>query len=223
MSATVKRALLVAAGCLLACAAVYSALPGRIAPVSLTRTGETDNALNIVGEGGGDVTRTFALPRRPPDAPHLGVGFRPATYLRPPSATITVVIGTHDRCTFGPGQYSDGGAIACPVTHAGAATMRIIVRGARGPLALIERQAPGGQDVPGIWVQIPPHSLSGRLDFVLTALSTTRPWLFTWPLALAGFLIATCGALWLMFAALARGEGLDAGTAGRESDPAAPA
>ena len=194
---------LVLVGVLLCAVALYSALPSRIAPVSLIFTGDTETVLKIVGGRGGDATRTFALPPAPTGERHLGLALRPATYLKAPSGTIEVAVGDRTRCTFRPGDYSDGGTITCPVAQAGATSMRISVKGATGPLALIERQTRTGQTIAGIWVQIAPRSLSGRARFVLTALSTTRAGPFSWPLAILGFVFAVCAGLWLVVAAIA--------------------
>jgi hypothetical protein len=209
MSKLLKLCLIVATGSVLTAVTIYSALPSRIMPVSLVATTDTETAVKIVGDDGGSVTRTFVLPQAPRDTPRLGIALRPATYLLNPSATITVVIGSSDRCTFGPHQYTDGGTVTCPVTGSRARRLRISVRGAQGPLALIERQTTAGDNVAAIWVQIPRSSLEGRMRFVLTALSTTRPWLFSWPLAIFGFAVSVLGSLWLGLSVVSRAGGLD--------------
>jgi hypothetical protein len=222
MSNVLKLCLIVIAGGVLAAVTIYSALPSRIVPVSLVATTDAQTALKIVGDHGGGTTKTFVLPPAPRDTPRLGLALRPATYLLKPSATITVVVGGRDRCTFGPRQYTDGSTVTCPVTRSGARSFRISVRGARGPLALIERQTTAGKTVAGIWVQVPRSSLEGRLRFVLTALSTTRPWLFSWPLAIFGFAFSTCASLWLVLTALVGDERPrpEAGSLEAESDTA---
>jgi len=220
MSNLTRIILVVVVGTAVVCAGLYSALPGRITAVQAIRTGDAETAVKIVGDGGGGgTTRTFHLPPAPGDTPRLGIALRPATYLEQPSATITVLVGERDRCTFGPGQYTDGGTITCPVTQPGADTLRLSVRGAAGPLALIERTSPSGQNLAGLWVQVPPRSLEGRARFVLTALSTTRPWVFSWPLTIVAFWFSVCGALWLGLVALSRSEGLDGQV---RTDPDAP-
>ena len=212
MSNLRRLALVTAIGVALVVVALYSALPTRIAAVQAIRTGDTETALKIVGDDGGGVTRTFTLPPAPRDTPRLGIALRPATYFNAPSGTITVLVGTSDRCVFGPERYTDGGTVTCSVTQPGADKLRISVRGATGPVALIERQSASGENLAGLWVQLPPKSLEGRLRFVLTALSTTRPWLFSWPLAIFGFAIAVCGSVWLGLSALSSGEQPDVET-----------
>jgi hypothetical protein len=81
-------------------------------------------------------------------------------------------------------------------------------------VALIERRAVSGERLAGLWVQVPSNSLEGRARFILTALSTTRPWLFSWPVGIFCFTFAVCGSLWLGLEALARGDDL-----GDEVDP----
>jgi hypothetical protein len=219
-----RMAMVTVVGIALTGAAVYSALPERISPVQATRNGDAETAVKIVGDGGGRVTRTFKLPPAPGATPRLGLALRPATYLKRPTGTITVVVGERDRCTFRPSQYTDGGTITCPVTQTGADTLRISIRGAAGPLALIERQSVSGERLAGLWVQVPSRSVGGRIRFVLTALSTTRPWPFSWPLALFCFVFAVCASLWLGLVALSRSEDLDgAPTGGVEADGEIPA
>jgi hypothetical protein len=214
MSKLVKIVLVVVIGIALVCVALYSALPDRITAVQAIRTGDTETALKIVGDAGGGVTRLFSLPPAPRGTSRLAIALRPATYLERPSGTITVIVGKHDRCTFGPDQYTDGGTITCPVTQPGADKLQVTVRGATGPVALIERQSVSGENLAGLWVQVPSSSLEGRMRFVLTALSTTRPWLVSWPLGIFGFTFAVCASLWLGLVALARGDDLgdEAGT-----------
>lgn len=198
-------ACLIAASVAVLATAIYSALPGRIAAVALIVTGDTEVALKIVGDRGGDVTRTFKLPAAPSGESRLGLALRPATYQKAPSAEIEVRVGS-STCRFGPSDYTDGGTISCPVAEPGTSSMRITVKGAAGPLALIERQTRDGKEVAGVWVHIPPRSLEGRVRFVLTALSTTRPGLFSWPLAIFGFGLAICATIWLCLGAVARGD-----------------
>jgi hypothetical protein len=219
MSNLTRIILVVVVGTAVVCTGLYSALPSRITAVQAIRTGDAETAVKIIGDAGGDISRTFRLPPAPGDTPGLGIALRPATYLEQPSATITVLVGTRDRCTFGPRQYTDGGTITCPVTQSGADTLRLTVRGAAGPLALFERKSPSGQDLAGLWVQVPPRSLEGRARFVMTALSTTRPWVLSWPLTIVAFWFSVCGALWLGLVALSRSDGLD-GEA--RTDPDAP-
>jgi hypothetical protein len=209
MSSLRRLALVTAIGVVLAGVALYSALPARVTAVQVIKTTDTETVLKILGDGGGGVTRTFALPPAPRGTPSLGIALRPATYLERPSGTITVRVGTSDRCTFGPDRYTDGGAITCPVRHPGADSLKISVRGATGPVALIERQSASGENLAGIWVQLPPSSREGRVRSVLTALSTTRPWLFSWPLAIFGFALSVCGSIWLGLWALSSSERLD--------------
>jgi hypothetical protein len=109
-----RMAMVTVVGIALTGAAVYSALPERISPVQATRNGDAETAVKIVGDGGGRVTRTFKLPPAPGATPRLGLALRPATYLKRPTGTITVVVGERDRCTFRPSQYTDGGTITCP-------------------------------------------------------------------------------------------------------------
>ena len=217
-------ALLIAASVAVLATAIYSALPVRIAPVALIVTGDTEVALKIVGDRGGDVTRTFTLPPAPAGESRLGLALRPATYLKAPSGAIEVTVGK-STCRFGPSDYTDGGTISCPVAEPGTSSMRITVKGATGPLALIERQTRAGKDVAGIWVQIAPRSLEGRVRFVLTALSTTRPGLFSWPLAIFGFGLAICATIWLCIGVFARDDAGDetAVTPEVEPEPATPA
>lgn len=212
---------LIGVGVIVCAIALYSALPSRIAPVSLIFTGDTEAVLKIVGDQGGDVTRTFELPPAPAGESQLGIALRPATYLKAPSGVIDVTVGDRSHCTFRPTDYSDGGTITCPVKQAGASRMRIAVTGTTGPLALIERQTRTGRTIAGIWVQIPSRSLEGRVRFVLTALSTTRPGPFSWPLAIFGFAFAVCAGIWLIIAALSRDDDTDA-TAGLGPGPATP-
>jgi hypothetical protein len=216
MNKPVRVILIAVTGCTLVCLALYSALPTHITPVQAIRTGDTETPLKIVGDGGGSVTRTFILPPAPRDTPRLGIALRPATYLKPPSGTITVAVGTRDRCTYRPAQYTDGDTITCPVTQPGADKLRISVRNATGPVALIERQSESGKLLAGLWVQVPSSSLEGRVRFVLTALSTTRPWLFSWPLAIFAFTFALCASLWIGLTALTGPDDLD-GEAGTRS------
>ena len=224
MTKVTRAALVLTAGAAALGIAIYSALPQRIAPVSLVATGDTEVALKIVGDRGGDLTRTFTLPPAPSGESRLGLALRPATYLKAPSGQITVQVGS-STCRFGPDDYTDGGTISCPVAEAGTTRMRITVKDATGPLALIERQTRAGKDIAGIWVQIPPRSLEGRVRFVLTALSTTRPGLFSWPLAIFGFGLAICATIWLCLGAVARGDEGDEPiiTPEVEPEPATPA
>lgn len=216
-------ACLIAASVAVLATAIYSALPGRIAAVALIVTGDTEVALKIVGDRGGDVTRTFKLPAAPSGESRLGLALRPATYLKAPSGEIEVRVGS-SACRFGPSDYTDGGTISCPVAEPGTSSMRITVKGATGPLALIERQTRDGKEVAGVWVHIPPRSLEGRVRFVLTALSTTRPGLFSWPLAIFGFGLAICATIWLCLGVFARDDAGDetAVTPEVEPEPATP-
>jgi hypothetical protein len=207
MSRLTRFILVVVGGVAIVLVALYSALPSHTTPVQAIKTGGTETALKIVGDAGGSVTRTFRLPPAPRNTPNLGIALRPATYLKRPSATITVDVGGN-RCTFGPHQYTDGGTITCEVRRPGADTMRISVRRAAGPVALIERRTPSGRTLAGLWAQVPSSSLEGRLRFVMTALSTTRPWPFSWPLALFCFTFAVCASLGLGLVTLTRGEDL---------------
>ena len=76
------------------------------------------------------------------------------------------------------------------------------VSGATGPFALIERETRPGRYMVGSWVQRPPRSLSGRVRFVLTALSSTRAGLYGWPLAVFGFIFSTIAGVGLSIFAL---------------------
>ncbi len=222
MNPLARTALSLAVGIVATGVAVYSALPQRIAPVALVATGDVEVALKIVPDRGGDLTKVFSLPPAPAGEPRLGLAIRPATYLKSPSAVIVLEAGG-SRCRFQPTEYTDGGTITCPMRTAGMTSMRLTIRGSTGPLALVERKTRDGEDLAGVWVQIPSRSLEGRLRFVLTALSTTRVGLFSWPLAIFGFAIAVCGSVWVALGARGRPETTEGLRSEAVQEPAASA
>ena len=193
--------LAVITGVVLSVGAFYSALPAQISPIALSPVSGTERAEKIIDDRGGSVSRLFALPPAPTGIARLGIALRPATYLRPPSGTIEVTVG-NDRCRYRARDYTDAGTITCPISSTTPRRMRVTVTDATGPFALIERETRPGTYMVGSWVQRPPQSLSGRVRFVLTALSSTRAGLYGWPLAVFGFAFATIAGIGLSIFAL---------------------
>ena len=194
-------ALAVITGVVLSVGAFYSALPAQISPVSLSPTSGTERAEKIIDRRGGSVSRSFELPPAPTGVARLAIALRPATYLQRPSGTIEVSVGS-DRCRYRAGEYTDAGTITCPISSITPRRIRVTVSGATGPFALIERETRPGRYMVGSWVQRPPRSLSGRVRFVLTALSSTRAGLYGWPLAVFGFIFSTIAGVGLSIFAL---------------------